>query len=48
MNKIVHIRLDDETKNILNNLQEELNISQSDVIRMSIKMLKKHIDKVNK
>ena len=48
MNKNITIRADEKTVRLLENLKKELNISKSDIVRMSISHFKNYIDKVNK
>ena len=48
MNKVITFRIDDRTKEKLDWLQEELNISVSDIIRMAIPHFAKYVEKVSK
>lgn len=48
MNKKINVRVDDKTLEILNALVQKLNISKSDIVRMSIAHFKNYVDKVNK
>lgn len=48
MNKTITFRVDDKTQKKLDWLQDQLNISVSDIIRMAIPHFAKHIEKVSK
>ena len=48
MNKTVTFRIDDKTEQKLVWLQDQLNISVSDIIRMAIPHFAKYVEKVNK
>ena len=48
MNKYVSFRIDNETLEILQKIQEELKITRSDIIRMSIRKFYNYVKKVNK
>ena len=48
MNKTITFRIDDKTQEKLEWLQEQLNISVSDIIRMAIPHFAKYVEKVNK
>lgn len=48
MNKIVTFRIDDKVQEKLEWLQDQLNISVSDIIRMAIPHFAKYVEKVNK
>lgn len=48
MNKTITFRIDDKTQEKLEWLQDQLNISVSDIIRMAIPHFAKYVEKVNK
>lgn len=48
MNKVITFRIDNKTQEKLEWLQDQLNISVSDIIRMAIPHFARYIEKVNK
>jgi len=48
MNKRIGIRVDDDTLEILKNIESTLRISKSDIIRMAIRHFENYVKKVNK
>lgn len=48
MNQKIQVRLDNETATLLEKLKKELNISKSDIVRMSIANFNSYVEKVNR
>lgn len=48
MNKQLHIRIDDETLDLLEKLKKELKITKSDIIRMALNKFNNYVKKVSK
>lgn len=48
MNKDLHIRIDDETLDLLEKLKKELKITKSDIIRMALNQFNNYVKKASK
>ena len=47
MNKVITLRIDKETEELLEQIKNEYKITKSNIIRMAIVQFKKYIDKTN-
>lgn len=48
MNERIQVRLDKKTSELLEKLKQELKITKSDIIRMSVNMFSNYVEKVNR